>query len=143
MLNDSLSHNDLVAEANFPADRRSFAILFEIPTLITHFFQEYSFGSDVCDKVKIHWGQIFQVDSRQYGSKTFLFFDVFSTKRRECYKDRHILGQSMTVLLLQNMFFLFQLGDRHEYSKIPKYCSVSFSSLFLDFPVHFTEYKLV
>ena len=28
-------------------------------------------------------------------------------------------------------------------SKIPKYCSISFSSTFSDFPVHCTEYKLV
>ena len=73
------------------------------------FFEEYSFGSDVCDKVTIHWWQIFQVDSRQYG--TCLFFDVFCIKTEACHKDRHlpywhyIPGQSLGVLLLQNMCF--------------------------------------
>ena len=84
---------------------------FEIPTLIIDFFQKYSFSSDVCDKITIHWSQIFQVNSRHNGSKTCLFFEVFYTKREACHKDRYaphwhyIPGQSLGVLLLQSMRF--------------------------------------
>ena len=62
--------------------------------------------------------------------------------REAFHKDRHIPGQSMGVLLLQDMCFsCFNMTDMS--SKIPKYCSISFSSTFIDFPVHCTEYKLV
>ena len=107
VFNDGLPRDGLDAEVNFPPDCLLWQ--FEIPTLITDFFEEYSFGSDVCDKVTIHWWQIFQVDSRQYG--TCLFFDVFCIKTEACHKDRHlpywhyIPGQSLGVLLLQNMCF--------------------------------------
>ena len=53
VFNDGLPRDGLDAEVNFPPD--CLLRQFEIPTLITDFFEEYSFGSDVCDKVTIHW----------------------------------------------------------------------------------------